>query len=486
MFETPMDVNTAARLRSAGKRQGWLDSGAILLAVSGGSDSVAMLLMMKIFFKGRIYAAHVEHGIRGEASVADSLFVEDLCRRLGIRCFTESGRVLANMQRGESVEMAARRVRYDFFKRVCGDEGIPFTGVAHTADDLVETQIFNLFRGTGISGLAGIQERRDGIVRPLISFRREELREILRSASWMWREDETNEEYAHTRNRIRGVLIPWLEKNLNPNVHGVLTNLSEISKNIRAKDEKTAARSLMWCSAAVYPALAAWKTKALENIPRDDLALMVREQGRLLSLPVLDYSRTMELCRLIMEGRGWRFQWKGTTEVCGAGEYIGWIERGSLRSEPSVEMDLEELKKTGQKAVRWGGCEITAVLEGEKHKKREKCGDWSISVPWDGISGIKIGSVHNILNMDGRMEKVRQNVKIPWWARYSRPAVTAAREKSENPEKTGNIWVPGIKYFFGARDASGIFDIFDVSGISAEGKYGIILRVSPVPDSKRI
>ena len=145
--------------------QRWADV-TVLVAVSGGADSVALLralLAVRQPGRGRLVAAHLNHQLRGEHSDADAAFVADLCRRLGVECRTQSIAVSQTVRGGEGLEAAARRARYQFLAAAAADIGARYVAIGHTADDQVETILHRIIRGTGIAGLAGIPH-----IRPLM------------------------------------------------------------------------------------------------------------------------------------------------------------------------------------------------------------------------------------------------------------------------------------------------------------------------------
>jgi tRNA(Ile)-lysidine synthase len=318
------------RLKAAGERQGWWNAAGLVVAVSGGGDSVAMLCLLHEFFPGRLVAAHLDHSTRNGASHDDAEFVQNLCKGIGITCHVKVVDVKKHKQTGESFEMAGRRERYAFFREAAASEGLQFIAVAHSADDLVETQLLNLFRGTGLDGLRGIPERRGDIVRPVIDFRRDELREILRKNGIPWREDGSNSDTKYRRNRVRCELIPWIKNNLNPNFEITMAGLAKQLSEELPKREADACLIIKQVSADIPPALACWKTKALKAVSLPQLKDMLRVQGKILGLPVLSRDRTNELVRLIQKGGCWRFQWSGDVEVCYSERGVGWLHRSDI------------------------------------------------------------------------------------------------------------------------------------------------------------
>ncbi len=191
------------------------------MACSGGGDSTALLLLFHSFSKNGspgspfsfdLVACHVAHGIRGKAGEDDALFVADLSASLGIPFRLRAVDVPKNRRKGESLEAAARRLRYDALLALAGEIGDrTLVATGHSLDDQAETVLLNLHRHTGRTR-GGIRARRaDGVVRPLLRSSRAELREFLSSRGIAWREDETNENERLLRNRIRRRELPALE-----------------------------------------------------------------------------------------------------------------------------------------------------------------------------------------------------------------------------------------------------------------------------------
>lgn len=184
----------------------------ILAALSGGADSVALLLLLKET-GCRITAAHYEHGIRGAESLRDKAFCRDLCSGLGIDLITGSGNVPAEAKRtGEGLESCARRMRYAFLHRAREEAGADLIALAHHADDQAETVLMHLLRGAGLKGAGGMSRRSGDLWRPLLSFRKSELIDYLTAMGVSWREDATNRVPDNARNALRQEVIPRMER----------------------------------------------------------------------------------------------------------------------------------------------------------------------------------------------------------------------------------------------------------------------------------
>ncbi|MFI3259496.1 MAG: tRNA lysidine(34) synthetase TilS [Rikenellaceae bacterium] len=187
----------------------------ILLTVSGGVDSMVLLdLFAKTDYQ--IGVAHCNFQLRGEESEEDEVLVEERAAEYGIEFFNKRFDTEAEMARtGESMEMAARRLRYTWFEDLCFEHDYTTIAIAHHADDSIETFFINLFRGTGLRGLTGIKKRIGRVVRPLNFSTRKEILEYAASNQIPYREDSSNRSTKYLRNKIRLGLIPRI-KEINP------------------------------------------------------------------------------------------------------------------------------------------------------------------------------------------------------------------------------------------------------------------------------
>jgi tRNA(Ile)-lysidine synthase len=201
--------------------------GRHLIGVSGGRDSAALLHWLVSLGYNELIVCHLNHQLRGRSSDADARFVEKLARKYQVdfELGAANVRVLAKKKK-MSIETAAREARYSFFAKAAKRHGCRTIFLAHHADDLVETFLFNLIRGAGLTGLAAMRDvstrNSDGveltIVRPLLSVWRTEIDKYVQEHHLRFREDATNKNLALTRNRIRNRIIPYLEKTLGRNI----------------------------------------------------------------------------------------------------------------------------------------------------------------------------------------------------------------------------------------------------------------------------
>lgn len=205
----------------------------IVLGVSGGPDSISMLNILneiKEELNFEIYVAHINHMIREEAE-DDEKYVQRYCEKNNIQFFSQRidvKQVANNMKTG--TEEAGRKIRYDFFEEVMQNVGANKIAIAHNKNDKVETIIMNLFRGSGISGLKGIEPIREGkYIRPLIECERQEIEQYCEENNLNPRIDKTNFENDYTRNKIRNIIIPYIKKEFNPNIIETIDRLSQVA-----------------------------------------------------------------------------------------------------------------------------------------------------------------------------------------------------------------------------------------------------------------
>ncbi len=208
-----------------------LQDGTVLAALSGGGDSVALVVLLCNLADRlgiRVAAAHLNHGLRGAEADADEAYCREFCGARGIPLIT------ARLEPGDlpsGSEVAARDARLLFLERTAAEVGACRIATGHTADDQAETVMMHILRGTGPAGLAGINPVRDGVwVRPLLGIRRGELREWLAARGISWREDASNRDTRFFRNRIRHNLLPLLREEYAPGIDAALGRLADLSR----------------------------------------------------------------------------------------------------------------------------------------------------------------------------------------------------------------------------------------------------------------
>lgn len=206
----------------------------IVLGVSGGPDSIFMLdilnkLKINKDLEFELVVAHVNHMIRQEAN-EDEQYVIDFCKKNNIQCFTKRIDVL-NYANNKKVgtEEAGRILRYQFFDEILKNEKAQKIAIAHNKNDKAETIIMNLLRGTGVTGLKGIEPVRENkYIRPILEIDRKEIEEYCTYNKLEPRIDKTNFENMYTRNKVRNIIIPYIKEEFNPNIIDTINRLSEV------------------------------------------------------------------------------------------------------------------------------------------------------------------------------------------------------------------------------------------------------------------
>lgn len=209
----------------------------IVVGVSGGPDSMALLnalinIRKNSDLKFSITVAHINHMIRVEAD-EETKYVQNFCKQNNIECFIKKEKV-EEVAKNEKIgtEEAGRKVRYSFFDEVAKKVNANKIATAHNANDNAETVLMNIIRGSGTSGLKGIEPIRENkYIRPLINSTRTEIEEYCEKQNLAPKIDKTNMENIYTRNKVRNLLIPYIKENFNPNIITSLNRLSNLAAN---------------------------------------------------------------------------------------------------------------------------------------------------------------------------------------------------------------------------------------------------------------
>jgi tRNA(Ile)-lysidine synthase len=260
------------------KRYGLIQKGsALLVAVSGGPDSVCLLHLLFLLSNRwgiRLGVAHFEHGLRGQESVADMEFVEALCRANAIEFFKGCSSDLKHLaQSGGNIQSEARRQRYDFFHEIKRQQGFDLIATGHTADDQAEELLFRLIRGSSLSGLSGIAVKRpDGVIRPILFLTRQRVMAHLSEAGIAWRTDRSNISDKYARNRIRMRLLPMIKKEFSPSFPE-----TAVKTALLIKEDEVALDS--WARAALDSALVSGPLEASEVSGMEEASHLHGQEG---------------------------------------------------------------------------------------------------------------------------------------------------------------------------------------------------------------
>lgn len=208
----------------------------VAVACSGGADSVALLRILLELREALgivLSVAHFHHHIRGAEADADRQFTSDLAQAFHLELHSGSADVPTHARDHKlSLETAARELRHQWFAQLIRQGLADKIATAHTLDDQAETVLMRMVRGTGIRGMAGIapEQKEKHLVRPLLGITRREIEAYLASIQQTWRDDSSNQDQSHTRNRVRHTLLPLLEKDFNPGIRQTLADLAELAR----------------------------------------------------------------------------------------------------------------------------------------------------------------------------------------------------------------------------------------------------------------
>lgn len=248
-------------------------SDRVLIACSGGPDSIALFHLVRLAFPShKIAIAHFNHGIRTQTAKRDELFVKKLAAKYKVPFFCGRAKLAGKSARGKlSLEEAARQMRYAFLKtayRKWKGNAILF---AHHLDDQAETVLMRICQGTGLRGLLGIRERmafeRMRVIRPLLAFSKAEMLEFLRQNQFLFCRDETNGSTDYLRNRIRLEVLPFLAEKINPRVMQALARVPEVIGDESALISALEAQALKQVVLSVSSFRVALKTEAFRALP---------------------------------------------------------------------------------------------------------------------------------------------------------------------------------------------------------------------------
>ncbi len=216
----------------------------IVVGVSGGADSICLLkvlMKLKRAYKLDLFVVHINHGLRGEEADRDQRYVEDFCKKIGITCITYKEDVVGYSKEHHcSLEEAGRILRYAAFEREYNERGCNKIAIAHNKNDLAETILFHMVRGTGLKGLVGIPPVRGPYIRPLLAVTRTDIEVYLMEEGISYCTDSTNLESDFTRNKVRLQVLPLLNQINNQavsHIAGIATRLSEVEEYLKKQTD---------------------------------------------------------------------------------------------------------------------------------------------------------------------------------------------------------------------------------------------------------
>ena len=404
----------------------------ILIACSGGPDSVALVLFFLSIqekWQLKLSVAHFEHGIRGEASLADADFVREFCKQKKLRYYQKSVDVPGfAAQEKLSVEMAARKLRYDFLKQTADNLGGALIAVAHHADDQAETVLMRLLRGSGISGLAAMRPKNGLIIRPFLCVNKDELTACCAAAGVVPRHDATNDCDMYLRNRLRHKLMPLLKQEYNPDIELALCRLAEIAS---AQDDflHLEAQKVFDRIVTINGSQRIIDRQAANELPTALLRELLREVLKPL-LPqgtAIDFEQTEKLGSFLCEGGSGsclELSFGVKAEIV----YDKLILTAGSKTE-EFQLPCRKLSVPGQTAIPELGLTVEAEIISEKPQLAGN--NWAV-FDFDKISGpffLRGRKNGDRIDVSGGSKKVKEiliNRKIPRDMRNRMPVICTA------------------------------------------------------------
>ena len=454
------------RMFEAGQRVG--------VAVSGGADSVFLLHALRELsprWDLWLSVIHIEHGIRGAASIADAEFVAQLAANFGLPLHFRRADVPAI---GGNLEEAARNVRQTFYGELITSGTLDRVATGHTRSDQAETVLYRILRGSGLTGLSGILPvTNEGLVRPLLEIDRAEIEVWLRDRNIAWREDETNQDRTYARNRLRHDVLPLLRKEFNPQLDAALSNLATLARDEEAYWNSELARQPLVPNlqslviavselAKVPPALARRRIRqAAEMVRGDHRHLDFAHVERVLEMarsinghdrfqaPGLDVCRSFDLIRLAPGGAAL----DETCDFSFAVQVPGSVELPAS----GTRITLQVLEKSAAVPYRQAATEPCATVVNELDWQRFRGGR---SAPSLVLRNWRPGDQYRRVGQP-KSDKIKfffQEARIPLWERGNWPIITcnetivwarrfgAAAEFATGPETRSVLQVAETPY----------------------------------------
>jgi tRNA(Ile)-lysidine synthase len=421
-------------------RHRMLDPGQrVGVAVSGGADSVFLLHALRELaprLNLQLSVIHIEHGIRGAASVADAEFVAHLASTFGLPLHLRHADVPAM---DGNLEQDARNVRQAFYAELIASRTVDRVATGHTRADQAETVLYRILRGSGLAGLSGILPvTRERLIRPLLEVDRSEIEAWLREHGIAWREDATNRERTYARNRLRHEILPLLRAGFNPQLDQALANLATLARDEEDYWEAELARRLQ--PATSHQPLVLSTSQLAETPPALARRLVRRAvefvKGDLRGIDFAHVERVLEMARSA-EGHN-RMQAPGL-DICRS---FDWIRIASANPEPQPAVDFSvPLQIPGSVELPGSSARIVLqVLEKDASTQpsvRVPCANVVDELDWQRLYGGEGGPSLELRNWrpgdqyrrvgQTKAEKVKfffQEARVPVWERRDWPIIT--------------------------------------------------------------
>lgn len=378
----------------------------VIAAVSGGADSVALVHMLRELFPGSLTGvAHFNHQLRGAESDGDEQFAAALANGLGLPFHRASSKIGAG-----NLEQNARQARREFFGSLIAQGAAERVALGHTLDDQAETVLYRILRGSGLSGLAGILPvTAEGLIRPLLGVRREDVRAYLRERGIAWREDSSNLSPRFARNRIRQTLLPELARDWNPKVTEALAHLGDLAY----EEEVWWAGEMARLAPNEGRGWVELYAPGLAGQPRAWVRRMVREAVRRTKgdLRGIDYAHVEQAVELSGAVRGSARRVLPGVEVVRS---FDWLLVRSGAAKPAIPS--VSISGPGVYAWPWGKPLIQLTISG-----RAQCATLDLELRgWRaGDEYQPYGHQHPV-----KLKDLFQKARVPSWRRASWPIIT--------------------------------------------------------------
>lgn len=418
----------------------------ILVAVSGGPDSVALLYALSRVSAGmdiRLHVAHLNHSFRGDESDLDAEYVRELSASLGLESTIEKIDVPGVCEATRSsAEEAARHVRYEFLERTADAVGAHRIALAHTADDQIETALMNYLRGTGIDGLAGMPPVRGRIIRPLIEVGRTAVEDYIAENSLHPRLDSTNLQPIYTRNRIRLELLPMLRRQYSSEIGRMILRLAELARDDSAYLNREADLALHSIALKQDDESLVLDAEALAKRPIAIKRRVTRQAIRMLKGDITDigYVHVQSILRLLDAGGNFDFDLPHGVHV--ERVYGGITFRLGVATDSGVSFSYD-LLVPGMTEIPEIGISIETSICGHLERYMRPPGGSDVILDYDRVSAPMIarswlpGDRIRPLGMIGskKLQDIFSDMKVPKRLRCRAPVIA-------DSEKI--VWVAGL------------------------------------------
>jgi tRNA(Ile)-lysidine synthase len=403
------------------------------VAVSGGADSIFLLHVLRELastWNLQLSVVHIDHGIRGEASVADAEFVRSLARSFGLPFHLQRADVLSV---ADNLEQAARQVRHAFYRDLLASGNVDRVATGHTRSDQAETVLYRLLRGSSLAGLSGILPvTEEGLVRPLLELPRAEIQAWLEERGIGWREDETNRDTSYARNRLRHDTLPLLREAFNPRLDEALANLATL-----ARDEE-----LFWQTELDRQSISAsqptiLKTSDLAGLPRALARRLIRRTIELAKgdLRQIEFAHVERILEMACSSEGHDRVQIPSLDVLRSFEWIRFMPLGTYGG-PNRDFSMP-LPAPGSVELPDGSARITLQVL-EKTAATEACATVVNELDWQRLRSLdEAGHGLEVRNWrpgdqyhpigQSKEQKIKtlfQEGRIPLWERRNWPIIT--------------------------------------------------------------